>query len=144
MATPIANINALNTQVGKVSNTEPARGGLQKNQIGGPSFREKLEQLQKQALNDARPAQTAPSQLTFSKHAIERLQRRNISMGPERVAKLNQALAKAEAKGSKDTLVLTGDAAFIMNVKNKMVVTAMDQSMMKENVFTNIDSTVIV
>ena len=36
------------------------------------------------------------------------------------------------------------DSAFIMSVKNKTIVTAMDKSTLKENLFTNIDSTIIV
>ena len=65
-------------------------------------------------------------------------------MGPEKMARLETALNKAEGKGSKDTLVLMDDNAFIMSVKNKTIVTAMDKMMLKENLFTNIDSTIIV
>ena len=66
-------------------------------------------------------------------------------MGPEQLERLGKAVEKAESKGAKETLVLLGnDSALIVNIKNKTVVTALDQSMMKENVFTNIDSTVIL
>lgn len=84
------------------------------------------------------------SSVKFSNHAIERMRSRGIGFNAEDMGKLNEAVAKAEQKGSKETLVLYKDSAFIVNVKNKTVVTAMDQNMMKENVFTNIDSTILI
>ncbi|HEX4926126.1 MAG TPA: TIGR02530 family flagellar biosynthesis protein, partial [Bdellovibrionales bacterium] len=89
-------------------------------------------------------AKTEAAKLQFSNHAVERMRSRGISMEPADVERLGQAIEKAQAKGSRETLVLMGDNAFIVNVKNKTVVTAMDRQMMKENVFTNIDSTVIL
>lgn len=80
----------------------------------------------------------------FSNHAIDRMQSRGISFQPEDVRKLNEAVGKAAAKGSKDTLVLMNDAALIVSVKNKTVVTVMDKAALKENVFTNIDSTIVM
>ncbi len=57
---------------------------------------------------------------------------------------IREAVEKAEAKGLEDTLILTKDAALIVNVKNKTVVTAMDREALRGNVFTNIDGAVIV
>jgi flagellar operon protein len=57
---------------------------------------------------------------------------------------LNDAVDKAVQKGSKETLVIMGDNAFVVSAKNKTVITAMDKNMMIENVFTNIDSTILV
>jgi flagellar operon protein len=82
--------------------------------------------------------------LKFSNHAVERMMRRGIKFAPEDLEKLNQAVQKAESKGAKDTLVLMKDTALIVSVKNKTVVTVMDKTSLKENVFTNIDSTVVV
>jgi len=82
-------------------------------------------------------------ELKFSKHAQERLSSRNIQLSTEDVSTLGQAVAKAQEKGSQDSLVLLRDMAFIVNVPNKTVVTAMDSEQMKNNVFTNIDSAVI-
>lgn len=82
--------------------------------------------------------------LQFSNHAIERIRSRGIVMGPERMEKLSQAIDKAASKGAKETLVMAGDSAFIVSVKNRTVITAMDAKAMKENVFTNIDSTVLI
>jgi flagellar operon protein len=58
--------------------------------------------------------------------------------------KLNDAVDKAVQKGSKETLVIMGESAFVVSAKNKTVITAMDKNQMKENVFTNIDSTVFM
>ena len=82
--------------------------------------------------------------LKFSAHASSRLQSRKLDMGPEQMRKLNEAVDKAAAKGLDDTLVLTKDAAFIVSVSNRTVVTAMDREALNGNVFTNIDGAVIV
>ena len=65
-------------------------------------------------------------------------------MGPDQMRKLNEAIDKAAAKGLDDTLILTKDAAFIVSVKNRTVVTAMDRASLDGNVFTNIDGAVII
>ncbi|HVK61822.1 MAG TPA: TIGR02530 family flagellar biosynthesis protein [Bdellovibrionales bacterium] len=86
----------------------------------------------------------AAGALKFSNHAIERMHSRGISFAPDQMKSIESAIQKAAAKGSKDTLVLAGDNALIVSVKNKTVVTVMDRAGMKDNVFTNIDSTVVV
>lgn len=86
----------------------------------------------------------ATSSLKFSTHAVERMRSRGISIQPEMMKSIEGAVQKAAAKGSKDTLVLAGDNALIVSVKNNTVVTVMDRAAMKENVFTNIDSTVVL
>jgi flagellar operon protein len=82
--------------------------------------------------------------LTFSRHAQERLQARKIQLNDTDLANLQTAVNRADEKGAKDSLVLMRDMAFIVSVKNRTVVTAMDSEHLKENVFTNIDSAVIV
>lgn len=81
--------------------------------------------------------------LKFSAHAVDRMKSRGISFAPDVMKGIESAVSRAAAKGSKDTLVLTGDNALIVSVKNNTVVTVMDKNAMRENVFTNIDSTVI-
>jgi flagellar operon protein len=83
-------------------------------------------------------------QLKFSNHAIERMNSRGISYSPEDLTRLGEAVQKAAAKGSKDTLVLMDSSALIVSVKNNTVVTVMDKNALKENVFTNIDSTIVM
>jgi len=82
--------------------------------------------------------------LKFSAHANSRLQSRGIEVGTEQMRKLTEAVDKAAAKGLDDTLILTKDAAFIVSVKNRTVVTAMDRSQLEGNVFTNIEGAVII
>ncbi|WP_442600941.1 TIGR02530 family flagellar biosynthesis protein [Paenibacillus sp. KN14-4R] len=80
----------------------------------------------------------------FSQHAEMRLQQRGIEIKPDQLAKLENAIDMAAAKGAKDTLMVLGGTALIVNVPNRTVITAMDGQSMKDNVFTQIDSTVII
>ncbi|MFC5472020.1 TIGR02530 family flagellar biosynthesis protein [Cohnella suwonensis] len=83
-------------------------------------------------------------QLKFSHHAEQRLQQRGITLLPEQVERIASAVEQAAAKGAKDSLVLFKDIAMIVSVPNRTVVTAMDGSSMKEHIFTQIDSAVVV
>lgn len=81
----------------------------------------------------------------FSQHALQRLNSRKIQLDSSQLDKLGQAIEKAAQKGAKESLVLMNDSlAFVVSVKNKTVITAMDGTAIKDNVFTNIDSAVIV
>lgn len=80
----------------------------------------------------------------FSKHAAERLNGRNISMTADQLERVESAIDKAKEKGIKDSLVLVDNLALVVNIKNRTVITAMDENSRKENVFTNIDGAVIV
>jgi flagellar operon protein len=82
--------------------------------------------------------------LKFSAHASQRLAERKITLDSATMSKVTDAIDRAEAKGIEDTLVLTNDAALIVNVKNRTVITAMDKQSLTGNVFTNIDGAVIV
>jgi flagellar operon protein len=83
-------------------------------------------------------------QLKFSQHAEQRLQQRGIELLPDQLARISKAVDQAAAKGAKDSLVLFQDIAMIVNVPNRTVVTAMDGNSMKEHIFTQIDSAVVV
>ncbi|MFC1552607.1 TIGR02530 family flagellar biosynthesis protein [Candidatus Latescibacterota bacterium] len=84
------------------------------------------------------------SGITFSAHAMDRLGQRGIVLTSEELSQLSDAVSLADGKGAEDTLVVMNDKAFIVSVKNNTVVTAMTGENIKDNVFTNIDSTVIV
>lgn len=84
------------------------------------------------------------SELKFSKHASMRLEERNISLTTEQNERLESGVAKASEKGIKDSLVMIDSLAFIVNVPNRTVVTAMDQTEQQDNIFTNIDGAVIM
>ena len=111
-----------------------------------------LEQLQDQYLNQNRQIQSsvtqsglrfqdiltqktevsAENEVKFSKHAANRLVDRNIELTKEQVERLNQGTA------------IVDSLAFIVNVPNNTVITAMDKTETDENVFTNIDGAVIM
>lgn len=82
--------------------------------------------------------------LTFSKHANERLASRNISLDEGQMERLNKGVMQAKEKSINESLVMMDNIAFIVNIKNNTVVTAMDQTTNDNNVFTNIDGAVIV
>lgn len=84
------------------------------------------------------------TELKFSKHADARLCERNITLSPEQLERLNEAARKADAKGIGESLMIMDDLAFIVNIKNSTVVTAIDSKASEENIFTNIDGAVIV
>ncbi|HOJ77414.1 MAG TPA: TIGR02530 family flagellar biosynthesis protein [Bacillota bacterium] len=101
--------------------------------INGTDFSQVFqEQLQKQ------------SEVKFSAHALKRLEDRNISLGNKELSQLKDAVNRAEAKGAKESLILMDNLALIVSIKNRTVITAVDGDSLKENVFTNIDSAVIV
>lgn len=84
------------------------------------------------------------SSLKFSKHAAMRLTNRNILMTQDMNRRLENGVEQASEKGIQESLVLIDSIAFIVNVPNKTVVTAMDQKETLNNVFTNIDGAVIM
>ncbi|TCS82943.1 TIGR02530 family flagellar biosynthesis protein [Tepidibacillus fermentans] len=100
----------------------------------GPSFKDVLTQQ----------IQPQQKELKFSAHAMQRLDSRGIELASNEIQQLNQAVEKAAKKGSKDSMILINDLVFIVNVPNRVVVTAMDKDSMKEHVFTQIDSAIIL
>lgn len=89
-------------------------------------------------------AQRAQSALRFSAHATRRLQDRNIALSEADETALRESVDRAAAKGSRETLLLTENAAFVVSVANRIVITAVPRSEMTDAVFTNIDSAVVV
>ena len=82
-------------------------------------------------------------EVKFSKHAIGRLENRNIELSEDQLERLNQGVGQARTKQIQESLVMMDNLAFIVNVKNNTVVTAMEQGESGQ-VFTNIDGAVIV
>ncbi len=89
-------------------------------------------------------ARRAPGALQFSRHAQERLAAAGRTITPDQIAAVEAAVEKAAAKGARESLVLMPDLALVVNVRNRTVITAVDEARMREQVFTNIDSAVIV
>lgn len=96
-----------------------------------------FEEVLRQKQFEAKP-------LKFSKHAAMRLESRNINLSSEQSERLNTGIRKAGEKGIRESLVIVDSLAFIVNIPNKTVVTAMEQSEANNNVFTNIDGAVII
>lgn len=104
-----------------------------KQNANGPSFETIFnEQLAEQ------------SGIKFSAHALKRLESRDITLNNNDMALLKDAVNRAEAKGAKESLILMDQMALVVSIKNRTVITAVDNGSLKENVFTNIDSAVIV
>lgn len=82
--------------------------------------------------------------IQLTTHAAKRLQERNLSMDSDEFFKLKGAMTKLKEKGGQDSLVITDKAAYIVDVPKNKIVTAIDKNNILENVFTKIDSTVIV
>lgn len=82
--------------------------------------------------------------LKFSKHAVMRLESRKIRLSEEQNERLESGVRKAGEKGIQDSLVIVDSLAFIVNIPNKTVVTALEKSEADESIFTNIDGAVII
>jgi len=80
----------------------------------------------------------------FSAHAMRRLESRGISLGAAEVSAIEDAVDRAAAKDSRDSLVLSDNFAMVVNVPSRTDVTAFDQDGLRDNVVTNIDSAVFV
>ena len=96
----------------------------------------------------AAAAQSAASErgegrVRFSAHAQQRLAQAAVHLNPQAIAKLEAAVDKAGQKVGKESLILLDDLAFVVSVKNRTVITAVDADRMADNVFTKIDSVVI-
>lgn len=82
--------------------------------------------------------------LTVSAHATERIEQRGISLTDSDRQSITDALRLLEEKGARDALLLRSDAAFVVNVPNRTVVTALGQSDLQDRVFTGIDSAFVL
>lgn len=83
------------------------------------------------------------STVEFSAHALDRIRQRNVQLTQDDLLKIDKAVSQAEAKGARDSLILLRDLAFVVNIQNKRVVTALSGDSARDNVFTNIDSAVL-
>ena len=115
--------------------------------LNGPrraEIRRSAEGLSFQEILDQKSAQEAGESLKFSKHSLVRLSDRNIELSAGQLERLNDGARKAGQKGIRESLVIVDQLAFIVNVPNQTVVTAMDSTETTENIFTNINGAVII
>ena len=129
--TDISKISA-QSRIDRIGNTA-AEEALKRSQITGASFKTLLDEQ----LSKSNP-------LRFSKHAQERVDQRGIELTEALLSNLTNAVSKAREKGARDVIVIDAAQAFIVNIPNNMVITTITDSEMRENVFTNIDSAVII
>ena len=114
--------------IAPVGATAPAAPKAPVKPAGGASFADALDRA---------------SGVKFSGHALQRIERRGIDTSPQTLARLDGAVQRAAAKGARESVVLLDGTAFVVSVRNKTVITAVDAQSMREHVFTNIDSAVI-
>lgn len=111
------------------------RGNLSQEQkkVSGESFKDMFSrELAKQR------------DVTFSKHAHERLYSRGIELNEKSLNRIADAIDKAETKGSRETLILSEQAAYVVSVKDRTVVTVFEPDNLKDGIITSIDSAVIL
>lgn len=123
----IERVSSLNRQQA----TTPAQQAAQNNGFGA-MFRQELEKVQE------------TRDVEFSKHAISRAEERGIDITPDLIDQLRGSMIRAQAKGATNILAMDSEKAFIINVPNAKVITAITQNELKENVFTNIDGAVFL
>ena len=128
------NQSIINQPVENVSVSNSPQTNLPKVNDKGNSFEEELRTM----LSDK-------SRVGFSNHAIKRLESREIDVTEnDALERLNKGVELAAQKGCGQSLILVDGTAYIVSVANNKVITTVSQADLKENVFTNIDSTVIV
>jgi len=109
------------------------------NRKGKNSSNEEFQNL----LNNTQKSESQ-AELSFSAHATKRIEQRELTMDNGEFIKIKNALSKLKQKGGENSLVVTGDNAYIIDVSKNKVVTAMGKDDLEENVFTKIDSTIFM
>lgn len=126
----IINNNLINPNlVNKVKKSEPIANN-------------KIHSTNSQTFKEILENKAESTNVSFSKHASMRLNSRNLQLSNAQIKRVEDGIKRAEEKGIKDSLVLVDNIALLINVKNKTVVTAIDNN--SEKVYTNIDGAVIV
>jgi flagellar operon protein len=86
---------------------------------------------------------TITGTISFSKHALSRIEERGIDISEDTIARLTRSLNMAKAKNCSESLMLIDGDAFLVSVDSGKVITAMPEDDIRDSIFTNIDSTVI-
>ncbi len=110
---------------------QPAKGRPQDAQVAGKTdFGAILQKAQKS--------------VSFSRHAVDRLQERNIRLSAQDLSRLDDTVDRLAQKGARESLIYMNDVALVVSVTNRTVITAMDGTSGNENIITNIDSAAII
>jgi flagellar operon protein len=140
VSAPLHNAALLPPGVAAPAATPPARPGARADEpVQGPAFADVLRTQQTRDAGEACGTQG----VTFSRHALQRLERRGIQLDPSALQRLGDGVERAAGKGSRSSVVFVDGTAFVVAVPNRTVLTAVDPEHMREQVFTNIDSAVI-
>jgi len=115
----------------EIERTVPQRS--QPGQAPGASFKDILQERLQQT-----------ESLKFSRHAVERMESRGISLSGEQLQKIEAAVEGAAGKGARESLILMDGVAMVVSVDNRTVITCMDQTGMRDHIFTNIDSAAVL
>ncbi len=131
-------VSEIDTLLNGLSAVNPvgSPASVQKHVPASPKRGPEFENIFEHTLRDTQP-------VTFSSHAQNRLLHRQISLSDPQMARLEKGVSSAADKGGESSLVLLDNLAFIVSVRNRTVVTALDQSQTGSHVFTQIDSAVI-
>ncbi len=89
-------------------------------------------------------ARSKSQQLHFSIHALERMTQRGIELSPGELERMQDAVETAASKGSRSSLVLLDERAFVVSVPNRTVITALEGDALRDQIVTQIDSAVIL
>ena len=128
------NLNPTSIRPDGVDGVRPSQDPLKKQPLKKPGEPSEFEQLLRQENKT----------FSLSQHAETRIKSREIPWDSHLEKRISKGIDQAESKGSREALILADDVAVIANVKSRTVVTAMERSQMKEKIFTNIDSAVLV
>lgn len=82
--------------------------------------------------------------LKISKHAKERMETRNIKLDEATWSKLKAKMTEAKQKGITDAVVVTDNVSFIVSTINNTIITALNQEETTNQIFTNINGTIIL
>ena len=126
-------INTIARYIPNINNLKEGRVQETKNLASTTDFKKILD---KNILND--------NSVKISSHAMERIKKDSIPINNMEIQKIENALDKLREKGSNESLLLSKDYAIIASVKNRTIITAMSGDRVKDNIFTNIDSTMLI
>lgn len=124
-------------RVSGLERTDAQQARIQQRKPAGAGFGDILQQ-------ELARAEQPTQSVAFSKHAISRAQERGIEVTPDLMDQLAGSVIRAQAKGATNILAMDAEKAFIINVPNAKVITAITQEEMRENIFTNIDGAVFL
>lgn len=112
---------------------QPGSKGTQNRQVSKGEFAQELQK-----------ARDKSQQLRFSLHALERMNQRGIELSPGDLERMQNAIETAAGKGSRSSLVLMNENAFVISVPNRTVITALEGEALRDQIVTQIDSAVIL